>query len=156
MIFNRTYKLPFSLKKWRQSHNLTESGGWRRSTRFNELQRIRTNWDKSERIQYASLRMCTDRCDSLWRHNSFEHFKIFVAPPRTLATSATETSNIFCRTRTNCNELQRPWRFFFWGGGGCHESRFVAIRRKQSWQCDLGLNLYENWLPLLSRYKVFL
>ena len=82
-----------------------------------------TNCKEQERVSWNQHESRTPhRWNSPWRHDSFEHFKTFVVPPRTLAISA--MSNDFFsepeRTATNYTVLDEF----------CHESGFVVVRRK--------------------------
>ena len=58
------------------------------------LQRTKTNQKEPERILNTSLCMCQDGCDSPWCHDSFEHFKTFIAHP-TISVTRNDTSPDF-------------------------------------------------------------
>ena len=49
--------------------------------------------------------MCEDRCDSLWPNDSFERFKTFLVPLRTVPLSATSNDFFFSGTRANSTSL---------------------------------------------------
>ena len=68
--------------------------------------------------------MCIEHCDSLWRHDSFEHFKRFIVPPQTTVISATTA------TRSDFYEPDRIAMNYNVLGNFAKKSKLVAVRRK--------------------------